>query len=232
MNGNTLAQTIAQVQERIAAALQRAGRRDSVTLVAVSKTVTLERIAEAYQAGLRDFGENYAQEFRSKAADSALNLPDLQWHFIGHLQTNKVRDVVGRVALIHSVDSVKLAQEIGKRALMLGTVAPILLEVKIDRDSLKTGFAPESVLNDAAQIDEIDGVDVRGLMGMAPYAAEPERARPAFRELFELYSQLPEQMRQICSMGMTGDFEVAIDEGSTLVRIGTGLFGQREPSAN
>lgn len=232
MNSDPLTQALAQVQERIAQALQRAGRSDSVTLLAVSKTVAPERIAAAYHAGLRHFGENYAQEFRAKAANIVLDLPDLQWHFVGHLQTNKVRDVVGRVALIHSVDSVRLAQEIGKRAASLGSVAPVLLEVKIDRNSPKTGFAPETILEDAAHIAEIDGVEIRGLMGMAPYGTEPEAARPAFRTLYQLYSQLPEKMRQVCSMGMTGDFEVAVEEGSTLVRIGTGLFGLREPSAN
>lgn len=220
---------VAQIQERIAAAIARAGRTDAVTLLGVTKTVSVERIVAAYQAGLRDFGENYAQEFRAKTSEPILELPELRWHFIGHLQTNKVKDVVGKAELVHGVDSVKLAQEIGKRAVALGIVAPILLEVKLDPIEAKTGFSPEQAGDAAAEMDLIQGIAVRGLMGLAPYSTEPEQARPAFRTLYSVYSQLPAAQRQILSMGMTGDYEIAIEEGSTLVRIGTGLFGERVP---
>jgi len=218
-----------QVQERIAAALSRAGRTDTVTLLGVTKMVSAERILAAYRAGLRDFGENYAQEFRAKTSDSTLALPDLRWHFIGHLQTNKVKEVVGKAELIHSVESVKLAQEIGKRAVTLGIVAPILLEIKLDSVEAKTGFSPQQAGDAAAEIGSIAGIAVRGLMGLAPYGTEPEQARPAFRTLYSVYSHLPAAQRQVLSMGMTGDYEIAIEEGSTLVRLGTGLFGKRAP---
>jgi PLP dependent protein len=229
MSDTAFGEAVAQVQERIAAALARAGRTETVTLLGVTKTVSAERIVAAYQAGLRDFGENYAQEFRAKVSDPTLELPELRWHFIGHLQTNKVKDIVGKAALIHSVDSVKLAQEIGKRAVTLGIVAPILLEIKLDSIEAKTGFSPEQVGDAAAEISSIQGIVVHGLMGLAPYGTEPEQARPPFRTLYSVYSRLPAAQRQVLSMGMTGDYEIAIEEGSTLVRIGTGLFGKRTP---
>ena len=227
MSDESFGEALERVQERIASALMRSGRTDKVTLLGVTKTVSMDRIALAYHAGLRDFGENYAQEFRDKVDSPLLQLPELRWHFIGHIQTNKVREIVGKAALIQSVDSVRLAREIGKRAVALGIVAPILLEVKLDETAAKTGFAPETVADAACEIETIEGIIVRGLMGLAPYGTEPEQARPAFRTLYEVYSQLPEAHRQILSMGMTGDYEIAIEEGSTLVRIGTALFGQR-----
>ena len=229
MSDTAFGEAVTQVQERIAAALARAERTDTVTLLGVTKTVSVERIIAAYRAGLRDFGENYAQEFRAKTSEPTLELSDLRWHFIGHLQTNKVKEVVGKAELIHGVDSVKLAQEIGKRAVTLGIVAPILLEVKLDPVEAKTGFSPEQAGDAAAEIGSIQGIAVRGLMGLAPYGTEPEQARPAFRTLYGVYSQLPAIQRQVLSMGMTGDYEIAIEEGSTLVRIGTGLFGKRVP---
>ncbi len=229
MNDLAFAEAVERVQEQIASALARAGRTDTVTLLGVTKTVSAERIAAAYHAGLRDFGENYAQEFRDKSNAPILQLPELRWHFIGHLQSNKVKEIVGKAAVIQSVDSVRLAREIGKRAVTLGTVAPVLLEVKLDGDAPKSGFAPEATADAAAEMSTIEGIAVRGLMGLAPYTTEPEQARPAFRTLYTVYSRLPETQRQILSMGMTGDYEVAIEEGSTLVRIGTGLFGPRTP---
>ncbi len=229
MSDEAFGDTVQRVQERIASALRRTGRTDEVTLLGVTKTVSAERIAAAYRLGLRDFGESYAQEFRDKTMASVLQLPDLNWHFIGHLQTNKVKEIVGKATLIQSVDSVRLAQEIGKRAIILGIAAPILLEVKIDSVAAKSGFAPETIADAAAEISKIEGIIVRGLMGLAPYGTEPEQARPAFRTLYTVYSHLPATQQQILSMGMTGDYEVAVEEGSTLVRIGTGLFGRRTP---
>jgi pyridoxal phosphate enzyme (YggS family) len=224
-----IADNIARVQERIAQVAARAGRTaEAITLVAVTKTVDPLQIAQAMAAGLRDFGENYIQEALAKIAHPLLVNPDLRWHFIGHLQRNKVREALGRFVLLHSVDSVALAQEIGRRAQQAGHSADILLEVKLDvAATAKFGFVPEATLEAAAQVRTISGVRLRGLMGMAPFDPEPEQARLSFRRLHALFAQLPSEEQQILSMGMSGDFEVAIEEGATLVRIGTAIFGAR-----
>src|SRR5262249_3741868 len=160
------------------------------------------------------------QEALAKIGDPRLDWPDARWHFIGHLQRNKAKDVVGRFTLTHSVDSVALAREMARRAQIAGTVAAILLEVKLDPATTKFRLAPEATLETAAQILPITGIRLQGLMGMAPFGAEPEAARPHFRRLYTLFTQLPPEARQTLSMGMTGDFEVAIEEGATHVRIG------------
>jgi pyridoxal phosphate enzyme (YggS family) len=222
-----MAQNIARVRERMAQAAARAGRPvGTIALVAVTKTVEAERIVEAHHAGVHDFGENYVQEALAKMEALSFDRQEVRWHFIGHLQRNKVREALGRFALIQSVDSLALAAEIGKRAQQSGQ-ADILLEVKLDPAATKFGIAPEQTLEVAAQVQEIAGVRMCGLMGMAPFASDPEAARPFFRRLSHLFDQLPQGARQILSMGMSGDFEVAIEEGATLVRIGTALFGQR-----
>jgi len=226
---------IRDVQARIELAALKAGRDPaSVTLVAVTKRVSIERIVEAYGAGLRNFGESYLQEGISKVVSPELSaLPDIKWHFIGHLQTNKARDVEAHFGLIHSVDSYRLAVELGRRAAATGRIASVLLEVKLDSVETKFGFAPERVIEEALGVSELPGIRLAGLMGIAPYAtaakagARGEASRPAFRRLNQLFCRLPETCRQTLSMGMTGDFEVAIEEGATLVRIGTGLFGHR-----
>lgn len=224
-----IAGNIARVRERIALAAERAGRSaEAITLVAVTKTVAPTRIAEAAAVGVRDFGENYVQEALAKIGSPPLDRPDLRWHFIGHLQRNKVREVLGRFTLLQSVDSVALAAEIGRRAQRIGQTADLLLEVKLDAAAeAKFGFLPEATLEAAAQVGQMAGVQLRGLMGMAPFASDPEQARPHFRRLRTLFEQLPPAERQILSMGMTGDFEVAVEEGATLVRIGTAIFGKR-----
>ena len=229
---------IAAVRQRIASACRRAGRDpDAVTLIAVTKTQPPDRIAAAYEGGARHFGENYVQESLGKVGQPPLDWPDAEWHFIGHLQSNKARDLFpkegfgskgARFALIQSVDSLALARELARRAQMRGVAASLLLEVKLDPAPAKFGFAPETALAEAARIQELDGVELRGLMGMAPFAADPEAARPYFRRLRELYQQLPAPCRQVLSMGMTGDFETAIAEGATHVRIGTAIFGARQ----
>jgi PLP dependent protein len=229
MTAEQTARNIEQIRERIAQAARRAGRKpEEITLVAVSKTRTSEEIASAYAAGVRDFGESYAQEVLTKIENPLLSLPDLRWHFIGHLQSNKVRDVVGRFALIHSVDSLGLAQTIGQRAVRSGLVADILLEIKLDPAATKYGFLPAETQVAVEQIAPIPGVRLQGLMGMAPYAETPEAARPFFQTLSRLFMQLPPEMQHTLSMGMSGDFEVAIEEGATMVRIGTALFGPRQ----
>lgn len=228
MTEEHITRNLTVVRERIAEAAKRAGRTaEEITLLAVSKTISAEAIAFAYAAGVRDFGENYVQEAVTKVGQPPLDMLDVRWHFIGHLQSNKVRDVVGRFVLIHSVDSIALAQEIGKRAARLGQKVEILLEVKLDPAATKFGWTPLEVLTAAEQIARIDNVRLRGLMGMAPYAVDPEAARPYFRTLTNLFTQLPPEMRQTLSMGMSGDFEVAIEEGATMVRIGTAIFGPR-----
>lgn len=223
-----IARNIARVRERISEAAVRAGRTaEEITLVAVSKTMPPEAVVEAYQAGIRDFGENYVQDALTKIGHAPLDTPDIHWHFIGHLQTNKVKEVVGRFALIHSVDSLRLAQAIGQRAEQTGQTAHILLEVKLDPAATKFGLSREEALEAAEQVMQIPGVRLRGLMGMAPYAADPEVARPFFHALYQTFQQLPPESRQTLSMGMSGDYEAAIAEGSNLVRIGTAIFGPR-----
>lgn len=213
------------VRERIAAAAERSGRHTSaVQLVAVTKGVSVSRIQEAYSAGLRDFGENYVQEVLPKQDQ----LPsDAKWHFIGHLQTNKVRQVVGRFILIQSVDTLKLAAELGKRSAASGLCQNVLLEVLLDEGGAKHGVPVGEALAFAEAVSRIEGLSVRGLMGMAPLTSDPEEARPHFRRLKRLFDSLPAENRQVLSMGMTGDFEVAVEEGSTMVRLGTALFGRR-----
>lgn len=225
-----LAQNVAAIRTRIARACERSGFAPmKVTLIAVTKTVDLLRIHAAHRAGLRDFGENYVQEALTKVGDPELPDTDVRWHFIGHLQRNKVREIVGRFALIHSVDSLALATEIGRRALQIGRTADLLLEVKLDAGETKFGFLPEQTLTTAQAVMDISGVRLRGLMGMAPFGSNPEDARPAFRSLRTLFDKLPTDARQVLSMGMSSDFEVAIEEGATMVRIGTALFGKRTP---
>lgn len=230
MSAQTITANILRIRERISAAAARAGRTpEEITLIAVTKRVTTERVQTAYEAGIRDFGENYVQEAVGKVKDPLLDLPDLKWHFIGHVQSNKAREIVGRFRLVHSVDSLPLVREIGRRAQQHGGTAPILLEVKLDPAEAKFGFEPDTVLEAAEQAMRVPGIAVKGLMGMAPFGDDPEQARPSFRRLHILFQQLPSEARQTLSMGMTGDFEVAIEEGATHLRIGTAIFGRREP---
>jgi pyridoxal phosphate enzyme (YggS family) len=230
MDDQDLAQNVRAVRTRIAQACERADRDPtSVTLIAVTKTVEPQRIRAVLQAGVHDLGENYVQEALTKVGDPELSVPDLRWHFIGHLQRNKVREVLGKFALIHSVDSLALAIEIGRRANQIGVTADLLLEVKLDPNATKFGIAPEQTRTTAQAVLNIPGVRLRGLMGMAPFGLVPEDARPAFRTLRTLFDQLPDDARHVLSMGMSSDFEVAIEEGATLVRIGTALFGRRPP---
>ena len=230
---------IAAVQQRIATACERVGRNpDTVTLIAVSKTQPPELMVAAYQAGIRHFGENYVQEALSKVGRPPLDWQDVHWHFIGHLQRNKARDIFpagndARFTLIQSVDSVDslaLAEELDRRAVRSGKKLPVLLEVKLDPAPAKFGFAPETLLAEVARVQALEGLQRQGLMGMAPFATDPEASRPFFRQLHGLFIQLGDLVGsqiQSLSMGMTGDFETAIEEGATHVRIGTAIFGPR-----
>ena len=219
-----------EIKKRVEAACQRAGRNpEEVTLIAVSKTKPVEMLREAYEAGARDFGENKVQEILAKEP----KLPeDIRWHMIGHLQTNKVRQIVGKTCLIHSVDSVRLAEEIHKESVKKGLVTQILLEVNVAEAESKFGFHVEEVEDALKQIQELSGVCVRGLMTIAPFVDNPEDNRPVFQKLNKLYvdmktKNIDNDTMNILSMGMTGDFEVAVEEGATMVRVGTGIFGAR-----
>lgn len=218
----TIAENLARVHERVAAACRRADRSpEEVTLVGVSKGFPVEAAAQAYAAGLRDLGENRVQEAAGKIeALAALGIQP-RWHLVGHLQTNKAKTAVGLFAIIHSVDSVRLAQTLSRRA---REPVPILLEVNVAQETSKFGFAPQEVGSALPAIAALPNLDVRGLMTVAPLTDEPETVRPIFRRLRDLRDALG--LREL-SMGMTDDFEVAIEEGATVVRIGRAIFGPR-----
>lgn len=222
---------IETVRERIRAAAEAAGRApESVRLVAVSKTVPAERVRGAVAAGLTLLGENYIQEARDKIA--ALADLSVSWHFIGHLQRNKAKYAVRLFELIHSVDSLKLARELDKEAAKHGTVQDILIQVNTGKEASKSGVYAEEAMALAREAGRLEHLAVRGLMTLPPYFNAPEKVRPYFRELRELRDRiqaeaLPGVAMEELSMGMTGDFEAAIQEGATLVRIGTAIFGER-----
>ena len=219
-----------EVEAKIQAACDRAGRkREEVTLIAVSKTKPIEMLQEAYDLGVRVFGENKVQEITAKY-DA---LPDdIHWHMIGHLQTNKVKYIIDKVDLIHSVDSVKLAETIEKEAAKHNLTANILIEVNVAGELNKFGFKPEEVEAFVRAISGFSGIRVRGLMTSAPYVENPEDNRCYFRQLKQLCVDINAKNidninMDVLSMGMTGDYQVAVQEGSTMVRVGTGIFGER-----
>ncbi len=226
-----IAENLKKVEENICAACKRASRsRDEVTLIAVSKTKPIEDIMEAYNAGIRDFGENKVQEL----VDKYEKLPkDIRWHMIGHLQKNKVKYIVDKAVLIHSVDSFDLAKEISRQAEKKNVTADILIEVNIANEETKFGISADRALELIKQIMELPYVNVRGLMCIAPYVVVPEENRQFFNKMLKLDVDIT---RIICnnspidvmSMGMTCDYEVAIEEGATMVRVGTGIFGERD----
>lgn len=214
------------VRERIARAAGKVGRDPrEIKLVAVSKGRTVEEIREALEAGHTVFGENRAQELRDK---QAILGGDIEWHFVGHLQTNKVNMVVGKVKLIHSLDSLKLAEAVSERAARQGVVQEVLLQVNVSGEESKFGVAVDEAEVLLRKVMTLPGVRVRGLMTIAPVWAEGESARPYFRRLRELREYLrkvfPETGLDYLSMGMTQDFEVAVEEGADLVRVGTAVF--------
>ncbi len=218
-----------RVNQRIAAAAREAGRDPGdITLIAVSKAQPFERVPLAAAAGQLDFGENYVQELLAKQAELALG-DRVRWHFIGHLQTNKVRQLVGAVHSVHSVDRVKLAREIGRRSAASGWTTEVLIQVNVGEESTKSGLAPAEVEDELGRILEIHGIRVRGLMTVPPFL-DPEEVRPHFARLRELRDRLEVahgvRLPQL-SMGMSGDFEVAIQEGATHVRVGSAIFGAR-----
>jgi pyridoxal phosphate enzyme (YggS family) len=229
----SIAANIASIQDRIAATAHRAGRDPKeIALMAVTKTQPPERIREAYAAGMRLFGENRVQEFVGKAGP----LADLhaEWHMIGHLQTNKAGKTVELFAAVDSVDSVKLAEKLDAAARALGKQLSILIEVNVGGESAKSGVAPDSPELEALLLaaPRLEALALHGLMTVPPFTDDPEDARPYFRKLRELRDtiaarKLPAVGTDILSMGMSHDFEVAIEEGSTCVRVGTAIFGER-----
>ena len=225
-----LKENLQEVEKRIAAACMRAGRRrEDVTLIAVSKTKPVDMLREAYDLGIRVFGENKVQELTEKYD----RLPeDIRWHMIGHLQTNKVKYIVGKTELIHSVDSLKLAEMIEKESQKHGCVTDILVEVNVAEEESKFGLRMEEVIPFIEKIVQYPHINVRGLMTIAPFVENPEENRTIFADLHKLYVDIKEKnidndTVSILSMGMTNDYEVAIEEGATMVRIGTGIFGAR-----
>lgn len=229
----SITENLAHIQHRISAAAHRAGRVPSeIRLVAVSKTQSARAVNEAVRAGQRLFGENYVQELIVKAAEIT---EPVEWHFIGSLQSNKVKYLVNLVTMIHSVDRLSLAQEISRQWGKVGRCCDILLEVNIAGEATKGGASAETVLALVRDVARLPHLRVRGLMTMPPFFDEPEEARPYFRELRRLAGVIAAagvpgvEMKEL-SMGMSGDFKAAIEEGATFVRVGTALFGERNYS--
>lgn len=222
------------VQQRIEAACRRAGRDPAVvTLITVSKTIDVDRINAAVAAGAATLGENRVQEVLAKR--DAVS-PEVRWHLIGHLQTNKVRQIIDKVDLIHSLDSLHLAEEIQKRAQLAGRTVDLLVEVNVGAEDSKFGLAPEAVRGFLESLQGMDRIRILGLMTVAPFLEDPESVRMVFRSLKGLFDELkdlklPNVQMMHLSMGMTHDFEVAIEEGATMVRVGTGIFGARDYTA-
>jgi pyridoxal phosphate enzyme (YggS family) len=225
----SLTENLDSIQQRIRAACERAGRSpESVTLLAVTKGQPPEVVNEAGKLGVTFFGENKIQEAKAKIP---LCSGKLRWHFIGHLQTNKCRDAVELFEMIHSVDSLYVAQEISKRAEQAAKTMPILLEVNLAGEASKFGYRPEKLEAELSQINALPRLEIHGLMTVPPWTSNAENVRPVFRQLRELKIHAEQMLGAPLphlSMGMTGDFEVAIEEGATFVRIGTALFGPRK----
>ena len=241
-----------EVRQNIRNACERSGRKvEDVTLIAVSKTKPVPMLQEAYDAGARDFGENKVQEITEKRPqipedarfhmighlqeilEKEPQLPsDIRWHMIGHLQKNKVRQVIDKAVLIHSVDTVGLAEQIEKEAVKRDLDVSILLEVNVAGEESKFGFAPEEVEEAAREIAKYPHVHIQGLMTIAPFVENSEENRGVFKKLYELYVDMKRKnidnvTMNVLSMGMTGDYQTAIEEGATMVRVGTGIFGTR-----
>ncbi len=231
----SIAENVGRVRERIEAAARRGGRRpEEIALMAVSKTFSPQRIREAYDAGLRLFGENRVQEFAGKA-EAVRDLRSAEWHMIGHLQSNKAAKAAELFAAVDSVDSLRLAQKLDTSAQQLRKKLGVLIEINVGGEAAKSGVAPDSsefegILRAAPELEHLE---FRGLMAIPPFTEDPQQARPYFRGLRELRDniasrQLPSVRMDVLSMGMSHDFEVAIEEGSTCVRVGLAIFGERK----
>ena len=219
-----------EIKERIAVAAKKSGRKpEDITLVAVTKTISPERIKEAINSGITDFGENKVQELLSKYDEIKNNV---NWHMIGHLQTNKVKNIVEKIKMIHSVDSIRLVEEIDKRAKKIGNKIDILIEINIGYEASKYGILPEKLNHILEQTVIYTNVCIKGLMCIAPYVENPEQNRKYFENMYNMYIDMKSNPRhnmdvRFLSMGMSGDYEIAIEEGANIVRIGSSLFGNR-----
>lgn len=225
-----IGENLEEVRLRVAAACRRVGRNpDEVTLIAVSKTRPVEELMSAYRAGAVHFGENKVQEL----VDKIPKMPeDVCWHMIGHLQRNKVKYIVGRTALIHSVDSLQLAEAISKEAVKRNTTVQLLIEVNVAQEDSKFGVSADGTMQLAVDIAKLPCIQLKGLMTVAPYTEDPEGNRRYFQKLKQLSVDISSKnidnvSMNVLSMGMTGDYEVAVEEGATCVRVGTGIFGER-----
>lgn len=223
------------IEENICNACKKAGRsRDEVTLIAVSKTKPVEDLQAVYDLNIRDFGENKVQELKDKIE---VMPKDMKWHMIGHLQRNKVKYIIGKVELIHSVDSLRLAEEISKQAKKNNVNADILVEVNIGDEDSKFGISTDEVIELVKDIAKLDNIFIKGLMCVAPYVVDSEENRPLFHKIKDLSVDIMSEnidnvSMSILSMGMSNDYQVAIEEGATMVRIGSNLFGKRDYSKN
>lgn len=227
-----IADNIAKVEKNIDRACENAGRdRSEVTLIAVSKTKPISLLQEAYACGCRDFGENKVQELTEKYECMP---KDIHWHMIGHLQRNKVKYIVGKVFLIHSVDSLRLAEEISRESVKKQVITSILLEVNVAKEETKFGLVTsEEVISLVRQAAALPGIAIKGLMTIAPYVEDPKENRQYFQALRQLSVDIMRKnidnvSMNVLSMGMTGDYEAAVGEGATYVRVGTGIFGERD----
>jgi pyridoxal phosphate enzyme (YggS family) len=226
-----IAENLYRLKAEIAEVCARVGRTpESVKLIAVSKTKPASAVLEAFDAGHRVFGENYVQELLTKFADETLQTLPIEWHFVGHLQSNKVRYVTEKIAMIHGVDKLSLAEEISKRAKKYNRTIPVLLEVNISAEGSKHGLSPDALFAEAEKIFMLPNIELKGLMTIA--SPDREKVKQEFKQMRLLFEKLktlapnPEQITEL-SMGMSGDFDIAIAEGATLLRIGTAIFGER-----
>lgn len=221
---------LAIIEKNIQDACEKTGRkREEVTLIAVSKTKPIEMLQEIYAENIREFGENKVQELCSKIEQMP---SDIHWHMIGHLQRNKVKNLIGKTALIHSVDTYRLAEEINIQAKKKNITVPILVEVNIANEESKFGTTVEDAILLVEEISHLDNIKIKGLMTIAPNVENAEENRPYFQKIKQLSVDITNKnidnvSMEILSMGMTGDYTVAIEEGSTMVRVGTGIFGER-----
>ncbi len=221
------------ILERVKAAAERSGRKfEDIKVIAVTKTIEVDRIKSVYDYGILDMGENRVQELMEKYEKLPL---DVEWHLIGHLQTNKVKYIIDKVKMIHSVDSLELAKEINLRAAKHCKKMDILLQVNVSGEETKFGINPSEVYPFISDISKMENISLKGLMTIAPFAQDPREIRPVFRNLYDIYIDIKRERldnvdMDYLSMGMSNDFEVAIEEGSNVVRIGTSIFGKRDYS--
>ena len=228
----SIADNLSKIEKKLTHAAEKSGRkRSDILLLAVSKTIDVPHIKQAVELGCKELGENRVQEIMAKYDE----LPGVKWHLIGHLQTNKVKYIVDKVALIHSVDSLKLGEEISKRCAAAGRVMDILVEVNMAGEESKSGVSPENAKQLCRELSALSNICIKGLMTVAPYDPVPENNRVYFKQMKKLFDDIkaenyPNTDMQHLSMGMTNDYEVAVEEGADIVRIGTGIFGARDYS--